>query len=81
LLLLLIGPTTLMGLSFPLAVHIVVRRMGETGRRIGVLYGFNTVGAIAGSFLGAFVLIPFVGLQKGMVIGAAVSVLAGLLLD
>jgi spermidine synthase len=77
--LLLIVPTTLMGLSFPLAAQMVVRRVGESGRKIGVLYGFNTVGAIAGSFIGAFILIPFVGLQKGMLIVAIVNVLAGLL--
>ena len=78
--LLLIIPTTLMGLSFPLAVRIVVRRTGESGRKIGALYGFNTIGAIAGSFLGAFILIPFVGLQKGMILGASANIFAGLLL-
>ncbi len=78
--LLLIVPTTLMGLSFPLAAQLVVRRAGETGQRIGGLYGFNSMGAIAGSFLGGFVLSPFVGLQKGMVIGAMVNILAGLVL-
>lgn len=62
--LLLIVPTTLAGFSFPLCVQMLVQRGGETGRKVGYLYGFNTIGAILGAFVGGFVLIPFIGFSK-----------------
>lgn len=76
----LVVPTTLFGLSFPLAVQLVVRRDGETGSKIGLLYGLNTIGNVAGAFVGGFVLIPFVGLQPGLVIAATVNIFAAMLL-
>ncbi len=76
----LLVPTTCSGFAFPLAVQAVVRRRGETGRRVGVLYGCNTIGAILGAFVGGFVLIPFIGLQQGLVIGVALNIFTGLAL-
>jgi len=57
-------PTFFMGACFPLGVRAWVPGLSKLGKRIGEIYSVNTVGAIAGSFLGGFVLLPGVGLQK-----------------
>lgn len=63
-------PTTAMGATYPLVMESVGRRR-ELGGWAGRLYSSNTAGAIAGSLIAGFVLIPLVGL-KGALISAAV---------
>jgi len=46
---LLLVPTFLMGLTLPLLSRVVTARHGQAGRRIGALYGWNTLGAAAGA--------------------------------
>ncbi len=63
---LLIVPTTLMGSTLPLlSQHFVEaeQRAGATSSRVGVLYAVNTFGAVAGTFLSGFVLLPGIGLS------------------
>ncbi|WP_141731080.1 fused MFS/spermidine synthase [Oligoflexus tunisiensis] len=73
-------PTTCFGLSFPLVVGICSHREEGTGRTVGNIYAVNTVGAIIGSFIGGFVLIPFLGLQKSLMILCLINTLAGFVL-
>jgi spermidine synthase len=56
-------PTTLIGISFPLASELTVIRMGALGRRIGALYALNTIGGVLGSLAAGFLLIPYLGSQ------------------
>jgi spermidine synthase len=56
-------PTTLIGISFPLASELTVMRMSALGRRIGALYALNTIGGVLGSLTAGFVLIPYLGSQ------------------
>jgi spermidine synthase len=44
---------------------------------VGAVYSGNTIGSIAGSFLGGFVMIPTLGIQKTVFVAAGVNVLAG----
>jgi len=62
-LLALILPTTLIGISFPIASELTVMRMSALGRKIGTLYALNTVGGVLGSLVAGFVLIPYLGSQ------------------
>jgi spermidine synthase len=66
--LILIVPTTLMGMSFPLAGKIGVRSVRGLGSELGAIYAANTLGNIAGALLGGFVLLPAVGMQRGIVL-------------
>ena len=66
---LIILPTFLMGAVFPLAIKTVGLCRSGVGEPVGLAYGLNTFGAIAGSLGAGFVLIPLVGLQN--TIGAA----------
>jgi spermidine synthase len=56
-------PALLMGFSFPLANALVQRAEESVGRRAGALYLANTLGAVAGSLVTGFLLLPFAGLQ------------------
>jgi spermidine synthase len=56
-------PTTLIGISFPLASELTAMRMSALGRRIGTLYALNTLGGVFGSLTAGFLLIPYLGSQ------------------
>ena len=72
-------PSILMGAAFPLAGLAGARLRGDFGRSVGDLVGLNTLGAIVGSLGAGFVLIPFLGLQRGMLVTAACIVAYGCL--
>jgi len=70
-------PTLLIGASFPCAVAIVVRRMQHVGLDVGRLYSVNTLGAIVGTVLAGFALIPLVGAQTTVKVAIVLNVLTG----
>jgi len=59
---LMIVPTTLMGATLPLVSKIATREIRRVGRTVGTLYAVNTLGAIVGSILAGFVLLPWLGI-------------------
>ncbi|MEM7531938.1 MAG: fused MFS/spermidine synthase [Chloroflexota bacterium] len=68
----LILPTTFLGILFPIAVSIYTQEQADTiGADLGRLNAFNTFGAVLGSLAVGFILIPRLGLQ-GTVAGLAV---------
>ncbi len=58
----LVVPTALMGATFPVLIGSVVGLDREIGRRTARLYGLNTFGAVIGTLLTGFVLLPRFGL-------------------
>ncbi|MFC1817356.1 fused MFS/spermidine synthase, partial [Thermodesulfobacteriota bacterium] len=62
----LLGPTVLLGATFPLVNRIYARSLTVIGKSIGSAYALNTVGAILGSIVAGFVLIPFIGKENGL---------------
>ncbi len=67
-------PTTCMGATLPLLARFVTTRMDTAGSRVGLLYGVNTFGAVAGTFLAGFVLLPAFGLATTTALAAATNV-------
>jgi spermidine synthase len=63
-----------LGALFPLAVSLAVGSNDRVARDASVVYGVNTAGAVAGSLAGAFVLIPFLGLQITLRVAGLVAV-------
>ncbi len=63
---LLLVPTLLLGAAFPLVNRLYVQSIGNMGRRMGTAYALNTVGALTGSFIAGFVLVPWVGKMNGL---------------
>jgi spermidine synthase len=64
--LIMIVPTTLIGTTLPLAAVIWARSVDTLGRRLGQLYGANTLGNVVGAAIGGFVVLPLLGMQKGI---------------
>jgi spermidine synthase len=62
----LLGPTVLLGATFPLVNRIYAPALPVIGRSIGTAYALNTVGAILGSIVAGFFLIPFIGKENGL---------------
>ncbi|HKQ59803.1 MAG TPA: fused MFS/spermidine synthase, partial [Candidatus Polarisedimenticolaceae bacterium] len=73
-----LAPTFLFGLMFPLASRLQVRRLDAVGERVGSLWAANTAGAIAGALAGGFVLIPGLGTEGALRVLAAVNLAVGL---
>ncbi len=69
----LLVPTGLMGATLPLLARHAVRPGSPLGRRIGLLYATNTVGAVAGAVVSAFVLLPRLGLRGTIYFAVATS--------
>jgi spermidine synthase len=62
--LILLAPTTAMGLTLPVIIEDPFLRGTEFGRAIGFLYGSNTLGAMLGAVLGEAYLIGAFGLYR-----------------
>ncbi|MFH1277415.1 MAG: fused MFS/spermidine synthase [Candidatus Eisenbacteria bacterium] len=75
----LVLPTTFMGATLPLLSRYVVRRMDRLGSGVGRLYGVNTFGAVAGTFLTGYLLIGTIGVFATTVAAAAVNGVVALL--
>src|SRR5262245_53343917 len=70
--LILLFPTTAMGLTLPVIIEDPLLRQTNFGRVIGFLYGSNTLGDVVGAVLGEAYLIAAFGLRgTGLVAGLA----------
>ncbi|NOT27895.1 MAG: fused MFS/spermidine synthase [Acidobacteria bacterium] len=72
----LLWPTFFMGASLPLLARAVTLRIERAASSVGTLYGFNTLGAAFGALVTTWVLMPRVGLEGGLQMGAALNVLS-----
>lgn len=70
-------PALCMGLVFPLANANIQRVEESVGTRAGLLYLANTVGAVAGSLLTGFLLLPWLGMQGTVTVLVACAAVAG----
>ena len=69
-------PALLIGFSFPLGNALIQRAEQSVGRRAGMLYLANTAGAVAGSIVAGFLLLPWLGLQASatvLMVAAAIG--------
>jgi spermidine synthase len=73
-------PTVLMGLLLPLAGRLLVRRTAATGTGVGRLYAVNTLGCVMGAALVGLVLIPWLGIQRSILLLCVLQVALGLVL-
>lgn len=72
-------PTLLMGMTLPLAIEICTRSSAVAGTSVGKVYATNTLAGVAGSLIAGFALIPAVGIRTGIVLVAALNLLAGMI--
>ena len=78
--LLILIPTFLIGITFPLITKIYTQSLEKVTPSIGRVYAINTLGSILGAFCGGFILIPWLGLQKTIIAAALMNILPGLLI-
>ncbi len=76
LLFVLVPPAALMGATLPVLVARCER--GALGANLAWLYAINTFGAVAGSVLGGFLLLPSLGLTATTVVAAGLNLIAAL---
>ncbi len=71
----LILPTSCMGATLPLLSRFVTSSLDIVGKRVGTLYSVNTAGAVAGSILAGFLLLPLWGLAATTAAAALINFL------
>lgn len=77
---LLLVPSTAMGMTLPLLVAALRAWDGNFGRSLGVLYGANTAGAVAGVLGVEFLLLPALGIRASSWAAAVCNVFAAALM-
>lgn len=77
--LILLVPTTLMGATLPVLSRFFVREIAALGGQVGRLYAFNTFGAVLGTYLAGFYLLPTLGIQTSLLLAAIVNIGIGVL--
>ncbi|HEY8184318.1 MAG TPA: fused MFS/spermidine synthase, partial [Thermoanaerobaculia bacterium] len=75
---LLLIPSTVMGATLPTVVSALAKHDANFGRVLGLLYGCNTMGAVAGALAGELFLIRAVGVRGAGVVAACCSLAAGI---
>ena len=73
----LVLPTAAMGATLPLLARFATQRLGAVGDRIGTLYGVNTAGAVFGTWLCGFMLLPSLGLWLTTALAAGANLTLG----
>ncbi len=74
---LLIIPASLLGLSFPLLLNLFTHVTSRVGKGVGGIYAANTVGAILGSVLTGFFLLPVFGSLPMLRLTATINLILG----
>ena len=70
-------PTTLMGATLPLIMRHFVRSRSLLGERAAFFYGINTLGALLGTLVGGFILLPYLGMSATTLCTAAINITIG----
>ena len=72
---LLLIPTTCMGATLPMLTRYVVHRTDQIGCRVGALYSVNTFGAVSGTLMAGFLILPTIGLWETTCLAVLANVL------
>lgn len=73
-----LGPVVvLLGATFPLFLAHVGGGKGTLGTDASRVYGINTLGAVAGTLLAGFALVPLLGIERSLWLAAAVDLVVG----
>jgi spermidine synthase len=72
-LIILLPPTICMGATLPLLARQFTRDVKNAGSGIGSLYTINTLGAVLGTFIAGFFLIPMLGLRMTVITAAVIN--------
>lgn len=76
-LLLMLLPATLIGATLPIMGRIFVSDLQHTGTTVGKVYAVNTLGNVAGALLPGLIILPLMGIQKGILLMAGLNICLG----
>ncbi|PIR12692.1 hypothetical protein COV49_04580 [Candidatus Falkowbacteria bacterium CG11_big_fil_rev_8_21_14_0_20_39_10] len=76
---LMLGPTLCLGATFPLVGKIYSRSAAFVGKSLGFAYAYNTLGAVLGSFMAGFMLIPYLGKEHSLRLVIGIQLLTAVL--
>mgnify|MGYP006418026131 FL=1 len=77
---LMLVPTLLLGMCFPLLIKVVSGGHQNVGKATGQIYSANTLGAIFGSLCAGFLFLPNLGSQVSLTLVATLNLLTTVLL-
>ena len=77
--LVLLVPTTLMGATLPVLAAALVHSSGRNSNSVTRLYACNLAGAILGTLIAGFVLLPVLGVRTTIVVAAVLNVIVGVI--
>ena len=77
---LLIIPTSLMGATLPLLLKTYSQDLSSIGRDVGKLDASNSFGAMVGTLVAGFLLIPLLGIQNSIVFAATINIAMGVII-
>ena len=73
-------PAACIGAVLPLMIRAISRGVAPLGLKVGILLTWNTLGAVAGTLLSGFVLMPAVGLRNAFGVLSLTLALAAIVL-
>ena len=77
---LMLFPTLLLGMCFPLLIQLISKKHENIGQATGQVYAANTVGAIFGSLFSGFLFLPNFGSQTSLTLLATINLFTMILL-
>jgi len=75
--LLMLLPTTFLGMTLPLASRVVTPIITQMGRKVGLVFSLNTLGNVLGAVLAGLWLLPLLGVKTLIESGVIVNLLVG----
>jgi len=78
--LVMLPPTTFLGMTIPLASTIASRKIEVFGKNIGGVFALNTTGNILGALVTGLALIPALGLKQSLELGIIINLGLGILI-
>ena len=77
---LMLVPTLLLGMCFPLLIQLIANKHENIGQATGQIYAANTMGAIFGSLFSGFLFLPHFGSQASLALLATINLFIMVLL-
>ena len=71
-------PTLAMGALLPVVSQIFIKKTNHLGKRLGKAFGLNTLGNVIGAIVAGLFLVPAIGMQKTIMLGAGLNLIGSL---
>lgn len=72
-----LAPTVCMGATLPTVLKFIIKARKQLMSSTARFYSLNTFGAVLGSFLAGFILLPTIGVSSSLSLAAVINILIG----